>query len=55
MPLKRRFFQDDPKERSILSRFTDLIAAGSLACYGKWGTPRWLMCYERLILDQTDL
>jgi hypothetical protein len=52
--LQRRFFQDDPQERSELSQFTDLFVAGSLACYSKWGTPRWLLCYEGLILDQTD-
>jgi len=52
--LQRRFVQPDPKERSVLSEFASLLAAGSLACYARWGTPRWLMVYEHGIIDQTD-
>jgi hypothetical protein len=52
--LARRFFQRDPKQRSVLPCFADVLLAGVLTCYSSWGTPRHLMFYDRLIFDQTD-
>lgn len=52
--LQRRFFAKDPKQRSVFSRFTDLLLSGMLTCYSTWGTPRHLIPYDRQIVDQLD-
>ena len=52
--LQSRFFRDDPQRRSVLPQFTDILACGMLTCYSTWGTPRHLLIYEKMILDQTD-
>ena len=52
--LQRRFFIDDLQGRTVLPEFTDLLASGVLICYSTWGTPRYVMVYEKLFLDHTD-
>ena len=52
--LAKRFFQRDPKGRSVLSCFSDVLMSGLLTCYSSWGTPRHLMFYDRIIFDQLD-
>ena len=52
--LQKRFFQKDPKERSVMPCFTDLLMSGMLTCFSTWGTPRHVTAYDRMIIDQLD-
>lgn len=52
--LRRRFFRNDPEQRSVMSAFSRVLAAGSLTCYSSTGQPRHVMPYIHWILDQSD-
>lgn len=52
--LQKRFFQKDPKERSVMACFTDVLMSGMITCYGSWGTPRHIAAYDRMLIDQLD-
>lgn len=52
--LQERLFEDDSQGRYVLPVFIDLLASGVLICYSTWGTPRYVMIYEKLFLDHTD-
>jgi hypothetical protein len=52
--LQRRFFRKDPKGRSVLPQFTDLLLSGMLTCFSTWGTPRHILPYDRQFVDQLD-
>jgi hypothetical protein len=52
--LQRRFFNQDPKGRSVLPQFTDLLLSGMLTCFSTWGTPRHIIPYDRQFVDQLD-
>jgi hypothetical protein len=52
--LQKRFFQKDPKGRSVLPCFTDLLMSGMITCFSSWGTPRHVTAYDKMIIDQLD-
>jgi hypothetical protein len=52
--LQKRFFQQDPKERSVFASFRDVLLAGMMTCYGSWGTPRHIAVYDKMLIDQLD-
>jgi hypothetical protein len=52
--LQKRFFQKDPKERSVMTCFTDVLMCGMITCFGSWGTPRHIAVYDKMLIDQLD-
>jgi hypothetical protein len=52
--LQKRFFNPDPKERSVLPIFTDVLMCGMLTCFSSWGTPRHVAAFDKHFMDQLD-
>lgn len=52
--LRARFQRPDPEKRTVFHLLAQLLASGILTCYSTWGTPRHLMPFEGLIIDQLD-
>ncbi len=53
-PLRDRFFTADPHRRSVLPALTDLLLSGTITCYSTQGTPRHILPYDQLFIDQLD-
>ena len=52
--LQDRFFRADPTGRTVFPQFTDLLLSGTLTCFSVQGTPRHILPYDQLLVDQLD-
>ena len=52
--LRDRFFTTDPKGRTVFPEFTDLLLSGTITCFSVQGTPRHILPYDQLVVDQLD-
>ena len=52
--MQRRFFRRDPEGRTVFAEFTDLLLSGTITCFSTQGTPRHILPYEQLFVDQLD-
>ena len=52
--LQRLFFSRDHKRQTVFAEFTDLLLSGTVTCFSTQGTPRHILPYERMFVDQLD-